>query len=356
MAKKTTIADVAKLAGVGKVTVSYVLNGQAETARISKSTVAKVQKAAADLQYRPNALARMLVRKKADAIGVVFQYGDYFGSQSSFINEVLRSVCQSCVDQGVDVMLHTKAANDPCQEANALSDGRVDSVIVIRDEHDPVHELLLERNFPAVLFFCRSDDPRAAFVACDNYNGGRSATNHLLSLGHSRIAMVRGGLGSVDSNDRFNGYRSAMEAAGIGVDPRYVVPFHAPGGNAEAFLQMMQLSDRPTAIFAWSDDTAIECIRLLSQIGLSVPEDVSVVGFDGTPAGERSTPSLTTVRQPIEEITVAAVTMAVQLALAPSQVHERQLVFTPNLIVRESTGPVPLASTPPRIDNEVNLS
>ncbi len=332
MGNRSTILDVANRAGVGKVTVSYVLNGQAEAARISKATIDKVNQAALELNYRPNAHARNLATKKAHAIGVVFQYGDYFSRQSNFITEVLRSVCQACVDADVDVTLHTRPTTDPVTEANVLSDGRVDAVILIRDENDPVHKILLDRNFPAVLFFCRSEDQRSAFVSCDNYSGGRVAVNHLLGLGHRRIAMLRGSEHSVDSNDRFHGYLSALESAGITPNPDFVIP----SSELEKLAVILKQPDRPTALFSWSDDTAMEAIRQAEACGLSVPQDLSVIGYDGTAAGEMFQPPLTSVRQPIEQIARTAVQLAVQLA-TDKAVVKNQFILPPTLITREST-------------------
>lgn len=333
MSRKPTISDVAKLAGVGKVTVSYVLNGQAQTARISQPTADRIVKAAAELNYRPNAHARNLVRRRADAIGVVFQYADYFSVASSFITEVLKAVCQASTAAGVDVLLHTKPTTDPMAEANALSDGSVDAVIMIRDENDPVHEILLERDFPTVLFFCRSDDPRASFVCCDNYSGGRMAVSHFSHAGHERIAMLMGGPKSVDATDRYHGYCSALKSSGLQLVPEFAVP---EGKVWEHLPQIMGRPDRPTAVFAWSDDCAMESIRCLQQMGLRVPEDVEIIGFDGTEAGARFSPSLSSVKQPIQDIAMTAVQAALDLA---DENVPRRVILPPTLVERSTTKP-----------------
>ncbi len=355
MSKKITISDVAKKAGVGKVTVSYVLNGQAESARISKATADRVKAVASEMKYRPNALARMLVRKRTDAIGIVFQYGDFFGSQSSFISEVLQSVCQACVENQIDVMLHTKPHVNPLQDANALSDGRVDAVVVIRDENDPVHSHLVDQNFPTVLFFCRSDHAKACFVVCDNYNGGKMAANHLIGLGHTKIGMIRGGSGSVDSNDRFNGFRSAIESGNLSFQPEHIISVDFPSGKIDSLNQLMSKPERPSALFVWSDDDAIYCIRHLTSLGLKVPEDISIIGFDGTSAGERSEPPLTTVKQPIREISELAVRMAIDLADDPNSVQDKKVVVSPSIVIRGSTAPPNQILKQVFLDTEVNF-
>lgn len=338
MSQRKTLNDVAKLAGVGKVTVSYVLNGRAEEARISQQTSERVLAAARDLDYRPNALARMLLRKRTDTIAVVFQYADYFRAGSSFITEVMRGVCGGCVEAGVDLMLHTKTASDLTAEADALSDGRVDGALVLRDEHDEMMELLIGRKFPLVQFFSRSDDPSVPFVDLDNFMGGKLATHHMLDLGHRRIAMLRGSARSVSSNDRHSGYRSALEAAGIEYNPDYVLQAE-PDCFSSSLVQLMRYSDRPTALFVWSDDDAFAAMKALTEVGLQVPRDVSVVGFDSCQACDRVTPALTSVRQPIGEMARLATQLLVEIVREERFAGPHQIVFPPRLDVRDSTGP-----------------
>lgn len=329
--------DVAKLAGVGKVTVSYVLNGRAHEARISLKTQERVMGAARELDYRPNALARMLLRKKTDAIAVVFQYADYFGSSSTFISEVLRGVCESCVANGVDVLMHTKPANDPFAEADALSDGRVDGALVLRDAGDEALSILVKREFPVVLFFCRSDDSTIPFIDLDNVSGGRLATEHLIALGHRRIAMVRGGLRSVASNHRHDGYRQALESSGITYDEGLVIQLSGDGNQVSRVHDLLDRPDRPTAFFAWSDDDALSTMRAVSEFGLSVPKDVSVVGFDSLSACDHSNPPLTSVRQPIVEMARKATEVLVELVNEVAISDDHQIVFPPSLDIRGST-------------------
>jgi len=336
MSQRKTLNDVAKRAGVGKVTVSYVLNGRAEEARISPQTSERILAAARDLDYRPNALARMLLRKRTDSIAVVFQYADYFRSSSSFIGEVMRGVCDGCVEAGVDLMLHTKSASDLMAEADALTDGRVDGALVLRDAHDEMMELLLHRKFPVVLFFSRSDDPNVPFVDLDNFMGGKMATNHLIDLGHKRIAMMKGPLLSVSSNDRHSGYRSALEAAGIEYDAEIVLPA-TPDYHSQALMAMMRRPNRPTAVFVWSDDDAFVCMKVLSAMGLQVPDDVSVVGFDSSVACERVTPGLTSVCQPINQMARRATELLLEVVNGEGFAGPHQIVFPPRLDIRGST-------------------
>src|SRR5579862_1897178 len=215
MSRRITIEDVARHAGVGKVTVSYVLNGRSKAARISEETRKRVLQVADELQYRPNAVARMLATKRSDTLAVVFQFGTYFSAWSSFTSEVMSGISEATVEEGCDLLLHTKQVRDALDEADALADGRVDGALVLRDEDDPTLVRLVEKGFNCVQFFTHSDGLDVPWVDCNNVLGGSLATEHLIALGHRKIAMVCGSLRSVSSNDRIAGFRSAMAAHGL---------------------------------------------------------------------------------------------------------------------------------------------
>lgn len=344
MRRRITIEDVAKLAGVSKVTVSYVLNGRGENARISGATTEKVLSAARELQYRPNALARMLLRQQTDSIAVAFQYADYFSTASTFISEVMRGVCSTCVELGLDVLLHTRPATPGQAEADLLTDGRVDGLLVLRDQDDPTLNEILDREFPVVMFFTRSNRPNVPYVDADNYSGGRMGTKHLLDIGHTNIGMVRGPAQSVSSNDRFNGYRDALEAAGLVVRSNHIATLESPMAPPGDLLAMMSHEDRPTALFVWSDDVAFSVLRWLGEIGLSVPGDVSVVGYDSSDACERVHPALTSVRQPVHDMAAEATEMLARL-IRKQPLQRHQVLYPPTLDVRASTAPRPGRAT-----------
>lgn len=338
MTRRATINDVAKAASVGKVTVSYVLNGRAQEVGISPETSKRILEVARRLDYRPNGVARMLARKRSDTIAVVFQHAHFFSVASAFTNEAMHGVCQECIEQELDVLLHTKPADDPLAEANALSDGRVDGVLMLRDDDDPTRASLVERNIPLVLFFSRSNDPHVSYVDCDNFMGGKLAGSHLVSLGRSRFGMVAGSSQSIDSSDRFHGYRSAIEAAGLAFDPTLLARVQSPLDDLAEFVSIMKRPDRPDALFVWSDDVAFECMRALRELKIRVPEDVSIVGFDSTVACTRVHPPLTSVRQPIVDMARRA-TQILAAAVRDRQSPPQQIVFPPHLDVRGSTSP-----------------
>lgn len=343
MRSPITILDVARKAGVSKVTVSYVLNGQDAAARISAETKERVLAAAKDLGYRPNAIARMLVTKRSNAVAIVLQHAHFFAQWSAFTSEVMRGVCQASVEQGYDVMLHTRNVIDASGEVDALTDGRVDGVLLLRDNDDPTLLDLMRTGFPCVLFFTRSDSPDVPFVDCDNYSGGRMATRHLLELGHTKIGMVRGAPHSVSSNDRFNGFRDALETAKLKPQERWMVRMPTPTEGSVEFLHLMRQTDRPTAVFCWSDDAAIQCMRIVREIGLRVPQDISIVGFDSSDVCDHVTPALTSVKQPVLEMAREAALMLSKIA-RKQELPRKQVIYPLTLDVRSSTAPPPRSS------------
>jgi len=333
MAERVTILDVAKKAQVSKVTVSYVLNGHGQSQRISPVTEERVMAAARELGYRPNAIARMLARRKTDMLAVVFQSGEYFSFWSSFTSEVMKGVCDATVERGYDLMLHTKHVSHGGREADALADGRCDGALILRDHNDDTLQELIRRQLPCVQFFTRSDAANVPFVDSDNYSGGRMATRHLLELGHTNVLMVRGSDQSVSSNDRYNGYRDAMEGAGLRA---HSLILESPTSPLDDFLNLMLAPERPTAIFVWSDDVAIGCISALRSVGLTVPDDVSIVGFDSTEAAKHSNPPLTSVHQPVFEMARQAALMLIDI-IEEKPLERTQVLYPLTLHTRAST-------------------
>jgi len=338
MQRRTTILDVAKLADVSKVTVSYVLNGHSRSARISEDTERRVLQAAQQLSYRPNNVARMLVKQRSQSLAVVFQYAELFSSGSGFINEVMRGVCSASVAEGYDLMLHTKLVTNPEMEADVLSDGRVDGALVLRDEDDPTIRALIECGMPTVLFFTRSEHPNAAWVDADNLTGGRLATEHLISLGHKRIAMVNGPAKSVAAGLRYQGYADALAAAGLEPFPE-IARCGSSKEVDECLPPMLLRADRPTALFVWSDDVALACLDVARSLGISVPGQLSIVGFDSLEAGARSMPALTSVRQPVFDMAFKAASLLASICRDENPA-QRRILYPLSLDVRGSSAPI----------------
>ena len=336
MSRRITIEDVARQAGVGKVTVSYVLNGRSRANRISEATETKVLAAAKQLNYRPNALARGLATRRTDTLAVVFQSGAYFTAWSGFTSEVMRGVADATVENNFDLMLHTKQVTGADEEAVALTDGRVDGVLILRDENDPTLLRLIETGFPCVQFFTRNEGLDIPWVDCNNVEGGRIATQHLLNLGHTKIGMVHGAKRSKSSNDRRIGYRTCLQERGGEVHDDWSVEYTDLSADPAPVIELFKKTNRPTALFVWSDDIALAIMHALRAAKISVPDDVSIVGFDSSAAATTAVPALTSVYQPVREMAAAATRMLIKLVRG-EEIPTQDILFQPTLNVREST-------------------
>ena len=337
MPTRSTISDVARMAGVSKVTVSYVLNGRGVEARISRDTQDRVIKAAQALSYSPNAVARSMASGQMDTLGVVFQHADYFADRSDFTMDLMHGVTMGALAARHNLMLHTKPVKDAQEEAAELMNGCVSGVLVLRNEDDPVLEILLRRKFPLVLFFSRIQDATVPYVDCDNVQGARLATMHLVEQGHRRIGMVSGTTHASSSLDRLNGFKSVLEENGLELREDDLLTIES-GRELDAMRGYLDRPSLPTAVFSYSDLFAFNLIRAAGDMGLSVPDDLSVVGFDSVEACERSVPPLTSIRQPVREIAAASVEMLAKLVKG-DPIGPNHVVFPTTLEVRGSTAP-----------------
>ena len=341
-----TIKDVAVRGGVSKTAVSYVLSGRETGVRISEETRKRVLAAAQDLGYHPNALARGLARRQTDTLALVMQFPSVFSGWSGFTNELMRGATDAATALGFDLMLHTKSLGNLEQDVAALTDGRADGALLLRDRDDPLSSRLAERSFPFVQIFSRNDLPETYFVDCDNVAGAKMAVGHFFALGHRRIGHLSGSPHSAAAADRLRGYREALAGHGILPRPEWECGMTYAGSDFAPFIALMSRPGSPTAIFAWSDDVAIRAIRVLrEQMGRRVPEDVSVIGFDGTEMCDHTTPRLSSIRQPIYEMAARSVETLVGL-LRREPMPARHSVFLPTLELRDSSAPCREAEPP----------
>ncbi len=347
--KRSTIQDVAKQAGVSKVTVSYVLNGRSVEARISKDTEQKVLATAKELGYTPNRIAKMLATKRTDTIAVALQKAQYFSAWSSFLSEAMHGITRGVVEADLDLLMHTRGSHSTLESsqpesAGELLDGRVDGVLALRDHGDPLLESILNASIPTVLFFSRHPDKSVCWVDTDNFEGGKIAARHLISLGHKRLSMVVGSDRSVSSSQRQAGFLEEAMLAGIDILPEQFIRIVDPSQSYQELYEYLASSHRPTGLFVWSDDVAFGCMRIASELGLKIPDELSIVGFDSTDRCDNVIPALTSIRQPIFEIGQAAVLLLAKL-IKKEEISDKHLVFSPTLDLRASTAPARAMST-----------
>jgi LacI family transcriptional regulator len=291
-----TIYDVAEAAGVSISTVSHVLN---ETRFVTEETRAKVFTAIQQLNYRPNSLARAMVRQETRTIGLIVP-----DNANPFFAEMARGIENHGFAAGYSVLLCNSDRNTTREIAylDMLISKRVDGVIYMTS--DTAKELLQpmhEQRIPVVIFDRQYDNTDS--ILLDNYKGGYDATGHLIGLGHTRIACITGPDSGTRSNDRVLGYQAALADAGLPVDPDLILPsdwtFQSGHNQAQTLLGM---AAPPTAIFACNDTIAIGAIAAVYECGLTVPGDVSIVGYDNITLSAFSVPPLTTMATPILSI------------------------------------------------------
>jgi LacI family transcriptional regulator len=320
---------VAERAGVSPSTVSRILNG---TAEVSEAKRAAVDKAIAKLGFVPNPVARGLAGGRTLSIGVITQAID-----SPFYGAALRGIEVALGVVGYSPLFISGHwhADEESRCIDVLRSRRVDGLIVLTGRLSDNALRSVARSLPVVVTGRNLKAPNLLALDFDNREGARQATQHLIDLGHRRIAFIGGVAEHPDAVERQQGYRAAIEAAGLRVESTLVVPgaFTEHSGLL-AVEQLLERRTRFSAIFAANDQMAIGAALGLYRHGLRVPDDVSLVGFDDVAGALYMVPPLTTVHHPIQELgELAARAMLSLLAGERPQVE----VPTPRLIVREST-------------------
>ena len=332
----TTIRDVAKYAGVGVGTVSRVLNNNPS---VSANTRQRVLSAIEALDYRPNPIARRLSLRRTLTIAVVAP----FFTRPSFV-ERLRGTEQALAESEYDMILYnveTTERRDECFESVPRRE-RTDGLLVIAlSPTDEVVNHFLQSGVPTVLI--DAHHPSLSRVVIDDVEGGRLATHHLIELGHRRIGFVgdhfQDLFNSFHCRDRYCGYQQALQEAGIEIRPDYYRQGDHGQQEARAMAwELLSLSDRPTAVFAASDTQGMGVLEAANDLGLSVPEDLSVVGYDDIEVA--SFVHLTTVRQPLYDSGMEGVALLLEVIEDPS-LSPRRVQLPLELVQRRTTAPCP---------------
>ncbi|MCS6859211.1 MAG: LacI family transcriptional regulator [Abditibacteriales bacterium] len=338
-----TIRDVAKLAGTSVSAASAVLNGSGRgVIRVGPETRRRIEAAAEQLGYMPNPIAQSLVTRRTGVLGLIFPYSSAFIDRNPFCTQVMAGVFEEVVHAKYNLMLYTAIGDEwNAADENALIDPRVDGLIlVIPAPHSPVIARCMRERRPYVALVYEPDAEEVYAVNADEFTGGRLATEHLIRLGHRRIAHLRGDPGVASTAPRERGYIAALEAAGMPPAAALIVPagFDWKEGY-EAMKRLLELpsSQRPTAVFAANDLCAEGALRALRERGLRVPEDMAVVGYDDTWFATMTQPPLTSVHMPLYEMSQRATQMLIA-QVEGNDVAVRQPVLPVSLTVRESCG------------------
>jgi len=339
--RRVTITTIAREAGVSVSTVSKVLNGRADVADGTRTRVEEL------LEKHSYPRARRRGSDPAGLIDLVFDELD-----SPWAVEIIRGAEEVAHAAGVGTVVSAiHAAVEPSRSEPArqwldnVERRRSEGVILVLEELTPEQRTRLEAlNVPYVLIDPRGEpDPEVPSIGAANWAGGLAATQHLIDLGHRRIGLIGGPAGVLCSRARLDGYRGALDTAGLALDPALILygDFHHESGYIQGG-RLLELPDPPTAIFAASDQMAYGACEAARERGLRIPQDLSIVGFDDLSVSRWFSPPLTTVRQPLAEMGTLAARMLFRLSRGETLETTRVELAT-QLVKRESTAPPPAA-------------
>lgn len=336
--KQVTIYDIAKEAKVSVATVSRVLN---DTAPVKGSTRAVIEDIIRKYNFQPNAMARSLLKKETGIIGVIVP-----DLTNPFFPEVLAGAEHEAQQSGYTFLL-SNTVGDYGKESEYLSimrEKRVDGTIFLGGrinlkscEEHLVQELVQYAGvIPTVLVNGRLRNTDLVRVATDESAGAALAVQHLIQLGHNEIGFIGGESHMTTTSIKLRAFRKAMKEAGLDIRNEWILPdsFSIDSGKRQ-MLKLLEMKDRPTAVFCVNDYTAIGAIKAAAEVGMTIPDDMSIVGFDDIPLARHFIPELTTVSQQASDLGRTAV--QVLKAMMNAQKVKKHTLLEPQLIVRQSS-------------------
>jgi LacI family transcriptional regulator len=340
--ERPTSADVAKLAGVSRTTVSFILNNVPGTG-IPESTIQKVLAAARELNYHPNITGRKLATGKSMMIGLVQIQTPEQALNDAFLLQVLMGIEQAAQKNNFHVLLKHIAHSTTSEYADLFAENHVDGIILSGPlQRDNTIENLYKEGHP-ILLLGQMEDTAIPFVDIDAEACSQNAVNHLISLGHRRIALITNTRHIYSSAlQRKNGYQRAMQKAGLEIIEDYMQEGNfTPISGYEATKRLLSLPLRPTAIFVASDVVAIGAIQAIKDADLRIPEDISIVGFDDIPTAQYFDPPLTTIRLPAYALGYNAGDRLIRI-INGGDLDENRVFLETKFIVRETTSAPPI--------------
>ncbi len=332
---RPTLEEVAVRAGVGRGTVSRVING---SPRVSDRAKAAVEAAIAELGYVPNRAARALAGNRTDAIALVIPEPETRLFAEPYFSDIIRGIGAELADTDMQLLLTLiRTPKERARFAQYLAAHRVDGVLLVSvHEDDPLPDLLEQLDMPAVLNGRRSDLESVSYVDADNVGGARAAVAHLIARGRRQVATITGPLDMYVARCRLDGYRQAVEQSGLATGEELVAAgdFTEEGGR-RAMRELLARRPDVDGVFAASDVMAAGARAVLREAGRVVPDDVALVGFEDSAIARHMDPALTSVRQPTEEMgrTMARVLLE---EIAERASVRRHVVLATELVQRES--------------------
>ncbi|MEL4012917.1 LacI family DNA-binding transcriptional regulator [Dryocola clanedunensis] len=334
----STMLEVAKKAGVSKATVSRVLSGKGYVGEATKELVYQAIK---ETGYRPNLLARNLATNTSQCIGLVVTNTLYNGS---YFSEILSQAAKKLEDNGRQlILMDGKHSADEEREAiEFLLDLQCDAIIIYPRflSTDAMDEIIEQHKQPIMVVNRKLRKHQSHCICCDHKGASFKATTQLIARGHRDIAFITGSMDSPTAIERFSGYKEALSAAGIALNERLVAPGKwTPASGFAAAELLLGSGFSFSAIVASNDDMAVGAMKKLNERGVSVPEDVSVIGFDDIPTAPFLSPSLASVKDPVSDMMGEVINRLI--SMLDGGYLSRDNVFTSELLVRDSVGDGP---------------
>ncbi len=331
-AKIATMVDVASRAGVSTSTVSHVIN---QTRYVSEEVTSRVHEAMEELNYQPNVVARSLRTRESRIIGVVVS-----DVTNPFFTASVRAIEDEAITHRYNIIL-CDTDEKPRREAeylNILFNRRVDGLIVSPSlENADLIASMVESGTPIVLLDREIPGLDVDVVGCDNEGGAYEAVTHLIDCGHRRIGIIAGRLEVSTGAERMAGYERALREHDIPIDEALTRSANFSRSLAyQKTTDLLKSSDPPSALFVCNNTMTLGALAAMSELGLKVPDDVSVVGFDDTEWAALMDPPLTVVSQPVKELGTKATEILIRRIRAGSVKKTHKLTFAPELIVRAS--------------------
>lgn len=333
-----SIRDIAKKAGVSVSTVSRALNGYED---VSAKTREKVTEVAKSLNYYPSSVARSLVTKRSRMIGLFFGDNVNSGFDDPFFREVLSAIREVVGDAGYDLLVFTNKNKERATYTTLCRERGVDGVILIltggeKQANEHLAELQ-NSEIPCVAIDVPLEGKRCTYVESNNYLGMKKAVSHLAQLGHRHIALIGGDRVSKISLDRLHGYQAGLYENGLDYRSELVeMGYYSHETARDAASNILKNYHEVTAFVCASDLMAFSVMETVKQAGLSVPDDISVVGFDDVEEAVRSIPALTTIKQNKTEIGRAGTKQLMAIIEDPA-LHPSPVVLPCELVIRESS-------------------
>jgi len=332
---KLTLVDIAKMANVSKMTVSRVLSGKGPVAAKTKAHILKIVD---ELNYQPNLIARSLASKQTMILGIIIPKIEHM-LLDNYIAQVISGITDIAMQNNYRIMLcpFEPEQQHKSEYMNIARSKLITGMILVKTKYDdPNITDLADHGFPFVLVNHKKYSKKINFVDSRNIEGAKIAVNYLYEKGHKEIAFVAGSMDETNGKDRYKGYVDAMKKLGLPFRPEWVV--NGDFNKEKAYIEAKKLikpGKKPTAIFCSDDYMALGVIQHIKEVGLTVPDDIAIIGFDDIELASYTKPALTTIRQPIYDLGKTAAEILLNLIdnKTTSPVHK---LLNVELVKRES--------------------